>query len=427
MWGNIAIAFLLAFIVSFMATPYTIKIAHKIGAVDVPKDKRRMHKRAMPKFGGPAVILGFIVSMIYLIIIMTIFGYTTVCSAEEAVIMPSQEGKVVSINYADTNDEISGTRQIVSVKILTGIDKGNIVELDNMLSGNPYYDIKLKKNTKVVLHAEENNGIIQYSIEDVKRSGTLLWLSILFCSLLVYVGKKKGLYSLVSIAITIVLITNVLSPLILFGINPILASIIVCILSTAATMYLVGGFNAKSTSATLGAVLSLAFAAVLSGITMCTAGLTGFASENTQFLYSAHPELNYVGITIAAMVLATLGAVMDVAMSIASTINEIYLTDNTKSVKELFISGMNVGRDIIGTMANTLILVYLGGSLQLLLLAGNIDINKFINLNQVVTEIASAIIGSIAIVICVPFTALVASILVHKYAKLAKYDNIEIN
>lgn len=58
MWGNIAIAFLLAFIVSFVATPYTIKIANKIGAVDVPKDKRRMHTKAMPKFGGPAVILG---------------------------------------------------------------------------------------------------------------------------------------------------------------------------------------------------------------------------------------------------------------------------------------------------------------------------------------------------------------------------------
>ena len=74
MWGNIAIAFLLAFIVAFMATPYTIKIANKIGAVDIPKDKRRMHTKRMPKFGGPAVILGFIVSMIYLIIIMTIEG-----------------------------------------------------------------------------------------------------------------------------------------------------------------------------------------------------------------------------------------------------------------------------------------------------------------------------------------------------------------
>lgn len=74
MWGNIAIAFILAFIVAFMVTPYTIKIANKIGAVDVPKDKRRMHTKRMPKFGGPAVILGFLISMIYLIIIMSIEG-----------------------------------------------------------------------------------------------------------------------------------------------------------------------------------------------------------------------------------------------------------------------------------------------------------------------------------------------------------------
>ncbi len=72
MWGNIAIAFLLAFIVSFMATPYTIKIADKIGAVDVPKDKRRMHTKKMPKFGGPAVIVGFLVSMAYLLVVMSI-------------------------------------------------------------------------------------------------------------------------------------------------------------------------------------------------------------------------------------------------------------------------------------------------------------------------------------------------------------------
>ncbi len=71
MWGDVAIAFLLAFIVAFMATPYTIKLAKKVGAVDVPKDERRMHKRAMPKFGGPAVILGFLVSVIYLLIVMS--------------------------------------------------------------------------------------------------------------------------------------------------------------------------------------------------------------------------------------------------------------------------------------------------------------------------------------------------------------------
>ena len=83
MWGNIAIAFLLAFIVAFMATPYTIKIANKIGAVDIPKDKRRMHTKKMPKFGGPAVILGFVVSVIYLIIIMSIEGSLELFNEQE--------------------------------------------------------------------------------------------------------------------------------------------------------------------------------------------------------------------------------------------------------------------------------------------------------------------------------------------------------
>ena len=82
MWGDVAIAFLLAFIVAFMATPYTIKIAQKIGAVDVPKDQRRMHKKAMPKFGGPAVILGFLVSVTYLLIVMSMEGTISLSGTE---------------------------------------------------------------------------------------------------------------------------------------------------------------------------------------------------------------------------------------------------------------------------------------------------------------------------------------------------------
>lgn len=116
---------------------------------------------------------------------------------------------------------------------------------------------------------------------------------------------------------------------------------------------------------------------------------------------------------------------MDVAMSIASTINEIYTVDNTKTVKELFKCGMNVGRDIIGTMANTLILVYLGGSLPLILLTSNIDLQKFFNLNQIVTEISAAIIGSCAIVICVPITAIVASELIKNIPAKIDFSSLE--
>ncbi|DAB10286.1 TPA: YibE/F family protein [Candidatus Gastranaerophilales bacterium HUM_15] len=364
--------------------------------------------------------------MKYLLLILSMLFLPVM--ADEAKILPSQTGIVENVQYVDLNDDtVSQTKQTIQVRLLTGEFKGETVELDNMLTGNPYYDIKLKKNTKVILHAEDNGEGVEFSIEDIKRSGNLGWLSLLFCGLLIYVGRKKGFYSLISIGLTVLLITHALSPLILIGINPVLATILICIASTAATMYLVGGFNAKSTSAVIGAMLSLLFAGLLSYITMFTAHLTGFTEENSMFLYTAHPELDFIGITISTMILATLGAVMDVAMSIASTINEIYITDNTKTVKDLFISGMNVGRDIIGTMANTLILVYLGGSLPLLLLAGNIDLQKFINLNQVVTETASALIGSIAIVICVPFTAVAASQMIKHFSAKNEDINLDCN
>lgn len=364
--------------------------------------------------------------MKYLLLILSMLFLPVL--ADEAKILPSQTGIVEKVQYVDLNDDtVSQTKQTIQVRLLTGEFKGETVELDNMLTGNPYYDIKLKKNTKVILHAEDNGEGVEFSIEDIKRLGNLCWLSLLFCGLLIYVGRKKGFYSLISIGLTVLLITHALSPLILIGINPVLATILICIASTAATMYLVGGFNAKSTSAVIGAMLSLLFAGLLSYITMFTAHLTGFTEENSMFLYTAHPELDFIGITISTMILATLGAVMDVAMSIASTINEIYITDNTKTVKDLFISGMNVGRDIIGTMANTLILVYLGGSLPLLLLAGNIDLQKFINLNQVVTETASALIGSIAIVICVPFTAVAASQMIKHFSAKNEDINLDCN
>ena len=364
--------------------------------------------------------------MKYLLLILSMLFLPVM--ADEAKILPSQTGIVEKVQYVDLNDDtVSQTKQTIQVRLLTGEFKGETVELDNMLTGNPYYDIKLKKNTKVILHAEDNGEGVEFSIEDIKRSENLCWLSLLFCGLLIYVGRKKGFYSLISIGLTVLLITHALSPLILIGINPVLATILICIASTAATMYLVGGFNAKSTSAVIGAMLSLLFAGLLSYITMFTAHLTGFTEENSMFLYTAHPELDFIGITISTMILATLGAVMDVAMSIASTINEIYITDNTKTVKDLFISRMNVGRDIIGTMANTLILVYLGGSLPLLLLAGNIDLQKFINLNQVVTETASALIGSIAIVICVPFTAVAASQMIKHFSAKNEDINLDCN
>lgn len=370
------------------------------------------------------------------IILFLILGLFTAVMAEDKAVMKSETGIVESIKYEDADNINQGeqtTKQEVTVKVLTGNYKGTERIIDNMLTGNPAYDINLSKGDKVVLHLEPVNETvvsaddINFYIADIQRDNQIWIFVSIFFILLLLIGRKKGLTSIISIISTIALIFFLLMPMILNGFCPIASAVLVGILSTIITIYLVGGFNSKSSSAIIGTSSSLIFAGALSIITIYTAHLTGFAGEENMFLYTARPDLSFTGILSASMIIAALGALMDTAVSIASTINEIYETDKSLSIKQLFKSGMNVGKDIIGTMSNTLILVYLGSSLPLVLLSNNIDMNKFFNLNQVATEILSALTGSIAILICVPVTAIIAAILIKRSTTKTDFDMKQIN
>lgn len=356
------------------------------------------------------------------IILLLFLGIPTLADENKAV-LPSETGIVESIKYEDAenlNQGESTTKQLVTVKVLTGNFKGTKRLIENMLTGNPAYDINLTKGNKVVLHVEPNSDTIttpedvDFFIADLKRDNQIFVFTGIFFILLLLIGKKKGLTSIISIISTIALIFFMLLPMILNGFCPIASAVLTGIISTVITIYLVGGLNSKSSSAIIGTSISLIFAGALSMLAIYFAHLTGFAGEENMFLYTARPDLSFTGILSASMIISALGALMDTAVSIASTVNEIFETDKTLSVKQLFKSGMNVGRDIIGTMSNTLILVYLGSSLTLVLLSSNIDMNKFFNLNQVATEILSALTGSIAILFCVPITAIIAAYLIKK-------------
>ena len=334
--------------------------------------------------------------------------------------------EVINSEFAENGgdksvDSMLQLKQNVTVKFLNGEYKGEETTITNMITGNPAYDIITHNGDKLVIH-QDNDSEGEFFISDIYRLPFMFVLLGMFAFLLVFVGKKKGLLSLVSIFITCWLIFSCLSPLILHRISPIFATMLICVVSTAATMYLVGGVNYKSTSAFLGTFVSLIFALILSVLTINFAHITGFSNESCTFLFSSHPELDMQSIAVSAILLATLGAVMDVAMSISSAINEFCEINNVLGIKELFKSGMNVGKDIIGTMANTLILVYLGGALPMVLLSENIDFQKFFNLNQIVTEISAALIGSITLLICVPVTAIISAALI----KMKKSENSDI-
>ena len=357
-------------------------------------------------------------------------------SALEMPDLPSEVGKVESISYEDVTDGVqseNNVKQKVLVKILTGQFKDEEVELDNMLTSNPAYDIILNPGDRVILHVEAKNteilssNDVDFFIADIKRDNALWFFGGLFTVLVMIIGKKKGVFSIVSILATVALIFFMLVPMILNGFCPIASAVLVGILSTVITIYLVAGFNSKSSSAVIGTSLSLIVAGVLSLVAIYLAHLSGFAGEESMFLYSTRPDLSFKGILSASMIIAALGALMDTGVSIASAINEIYETDKSLSTRQLFKSGMNVGRDVIGTMSNTLILVYLGSALPLVLLSSNIDLQKFFNLNQVATEISSALIGSIAILACVPLTALISAYLIKHQKKPDKFEMEQID
>lgn len=367
----------------------------------------------------------------FFLFVMLLFWLISPCLALETPDLPSEVGKVEKVTYEDVADGLqneNNVKQKVQIKVLTGQFKGTVQTLDNMLTGNPAYDISLNKGDKVVLHLDAKNtevnsvDDVDFFIADVKRDYSLEAFAALFMILLVIIGRKKGVFSLVSIIATISLMFFVLVPLILHGVNPVVSAVVVGILSTIITIYLVGGFNSKSSAAIIGTGLSLIFAGGMSLAAIWMARLTGFAGEESMFLYSTRPDLSFKGILAASMIIAALGALMDTGVSIASSVNEIYETDKKLTVNQLFKSGMNIGKDIIGTMSNTLILVYLGSALPLVLLSNNIDLQKFFNLNQVATEILSALIGSISILACVPLTAIIAAYLIKRQKERVEFD-----
>jgi len=237
---------------------------------------------------------------------------------------------------------------------------------------------------------------------------------------LIVVGGKKGLRSLFALALTILIIFFVLFPLMLWGFNPLPTAIAISGVISLLVFWIVGGRTAKSLSAAIGTLFGVAIAGVLATVAGKMIHLTGLSSEESKMLlYSLNMKINFQGLLFSGILIGALGAVMDVGMSIASAIDEVRKVHPEANFTNLFNAGMNVGRDVMGTMSNTLILAYTGSALPLLLLfiAGDIPLTKIINLELVAEEIARALAGSIGLALCIPATALVAAAMYTRRAR----------
>lgn len=232
------------------------------------------------------------------------------------------------------------------------------------------------------------------------------------------IGGKKGLKSILGLLFTLFCVFYVLIPMIFKGTEPVIAVIIACALTTLVTLVLTSEFSNKTLAAILGTVLGMVTAAAFSFIISYFAKLAIFNTKEAEELVwiASDIPLKLHGILFAGIIISVLGAVMDVGISIASAIYELNTAGNIKSQKQLFISGMNIGKDMMGTMTNTLILAFVGSSITLLILlyAYRLPIAQIINTDMIGLEIVSALSGTIGIVATVPITSYITSCLCGK-------------
>ncbi len=319
-------------------------------------------------------------------------------------------------------EQFSEKEWLVHVRITDGVYAGRVIETLHYVGTNPAYDFMIYPGDEVILSLDLEDYVLKEAyIADIARDKYLKYLFIAFIASILLIGARQGVKTILSLGVTGWAIIKILLPSILAGKDPIWITIIVCIGVIIITHMLITGLTKKSLAAISGTGMGIIIGGILAKYIIALTRVTGLNSEESRvFFFSfAEGKIDITGLLFAGIVIGSLGAVMDVAMSIASSVNEIYQTNPELSFRQLVKSGLNVGRDIIGTMANTLLLAYTGSALPLMLLvmANDIPYLKYINLDMIVTEIIRALSGSIGLFLAVPFTALISAALYKPFSR----------
>ena len=266
----------------------------------------------------------------------------------------------------------------------------------------------MKQKRVTIQNIEQQNWIIT----DYVRRPALLKLSLIFVFLVVAIGKWWGIRSLLSLISSFAIIFGMIIPLILKGYNPLFVALAGALIIVPITFYLSHGIKKKTHVAVAGTMISLLLSGLLAANFMLSAHLTGFSSEEAGFLsVMTDDSLDIRGLLLAGIIISLLGTLDDVAVSQASFVQQLKEVNPKSSFKDLFTRAMKVGQDHISSMVNTLVLVYAGASLPLLLLFFTSDANpqQIINLEIVAEEIVRTLTGSIGVVLAAPITTLIAA------------------
>ncbi len=312
-----------------------------------------------------------------------------------------REGVVTQVHSA--ND--------VTVRITEGPQKNKQLRIKiNTLQ--TVQKVNYGKGDEVVLSFTKGpGGTDAVYIVDFVRRKQLLTLLFLFIATILFIGRWKGLTSFIGMVVSFVVIGNFIIPQILLGNDPVLITLIGALLMTPVIFYLGHGISKKTTVALIGTFLALIITGILAYVFVFVSHLTGFSAEEASYLQLIKGgAVNIRSLLLAGILIAALGVLDDTTISQAALVEKLKETNRNFGMKELYTHSMEVGRDHIASLVNTLVLVYAGASLPLFLLFYDSQLSYATVINQeiIATEIIRTLVSSIGIVLAVPITTFIA-------------------
>lgn len=363
------------------------------------------------------------VSVLYIIVghEIAMTGYQPFSGDDNSIVVKATVVDVVDRymeEYQISETEFARNETILfTAEMRSGEQKGEIIEaaqtLDYFTALNPRV---VEPGDKVLLYTiPDGMAENQWLLSDYQRSDQILVLLVIFLALILVFGRWQGFNTIVSLSLTCLAVFYVFVPAVLAGGNIYTWSIVTCIYMTFMTLFIVNGVNRKSIAAVLGCLAGVALSGILTVVMDQSMMLTGVLDENSVILHSLKPDdpIDLRALIFASIIIGAVGAIMDVSISIAAALAELKEKLPAIGFKELLQSGMTISRDIMGTMANTLILAYIGGFMSgvLLMVAYNSSMLDLFNREMIVVECLQALVGSLGILMTLPFTSFICAML----------------
>jgi len=312
-------------------------------------------------------------------------------------------GRVSKITDEVENNEYGV--EIHNKKLRIKLENGKEVNVVTQDLNDAFHSYKV--GDKVIVNREDGN----YFFVDHFRIAGILFLVLIFVVISVVVAGKFGIYSLISMGFSFLIIFKIILPGILEGDNPILTVIKASILIIPVTFYLSHGLNSKTTISIVGTIIAMLITVFLADVFIHLAYLNGYSSEEAYYLnFSSEINIYLRGLLLAGIIVSLLGILDDVTVSQVNTVYQLNDVNKGLSNKELFFRGLSVGRDHISSTINTLVLVYTGTAFPLLLMfvASKSSVWELINQEFIATEIAKTLIGRIGLITAIPIVTLLA-------------------